>query len=69
MEDDDIPIRILDEADVADAAVFDADDLTTRCTTFISRDDAERFVEERRKEEPELANSLRIEEHELSRAA
>ena len=35
MEDDDVPIRILDEAHVADAAVFDADDLTTGCANFL----------------------------------
>jgi hypothetical protein len=33
--------------------------------TFSRREDAERFIEELRVEEPELARSLRIEEHEL----
>ena len=33
--------------------------------TFIRREDAERFVEEIRGDEPELAESLRIEEREL----
>ena len=37
--------------------------------TFIRREDAERFIEELRRLEPELANSLRIEEHEIRRAA
>ena len=37
--------------------------------TFIRREDAERFIEELRGLEPELANSLRIEEHEIRRAA
>ena len=33
--------------------------------TFRRREDAERFIEELRKVEPEFANSLRIEEREL----
>ncbi len=33
--------------------------------TFNRRDDAERFIEELRRVEPEFASSLRIEEHEL----
>jgi hypothetical protein len=33
--------------------------------TFTRREDAERFIEEMRKEEPDRASSLRIEEHEL----
>jgi len=37
--------------------------------TFIRREDAERFIEELRRLEPELANSLRIEEHGIRRAA
>ena len=37
--------------------------------TFIRREDAERFIEELRREEPELARSLRIEQHEVRRAA
>lgn len=37
--------------------------------TFSSREDAERFIEEVRREEPELATSLRIEEWELEAGA
>jgi predicted enzyme related to lactoylglutathione lyase len=33
--------------------------------TFSRREDAERFIEELRKVEPEFASSLRSEEHEL----
>ena len=33
--------------------------------TFARREDAERFIEELRREEPELASALWIEEHEL----
>ncbi len=33
--------------------------------TFSRREDAERFIEELRTEEPEFASTLRIEEHEL----
>jgi hypothetical protein len=33
--------------------------------TFIRREDAERFIEEVHGDDPELANYLRIEEHEL----
>ena len=33
--------------------------------TFSHREDAERFINELRRAEPELASSLRIEEHEL----
>jgi hypothetical protein len=33
--------------------------------TFIRREDAERFIEELRKVEPEFASSLRVEEREL----
>jgi len=32
---------------------------------FVRREDAERFVEEVRSDEPEVAAKLRIEEHEL----
>jgi hypothetical protein len=32
---------------------------------FVRREDAERFIEEVRSDEPELANPLRIEEREL----
>jgi hypothetical protein len=37
--------------------------------TFIRREDAERFVEEVRGDDPELARSLRIEERELEAGA
>jgi hypothetical protein len=37
--------------------------------TFIRRDDAERFIEEVRGEDPDLASYLRIEERELEAAA
>jgi hypothetical protein len=37
--------------------------------TFSRREDAERFIEELRKVEPELASHLRIEDHEIGRAA
>jgi hypothetical protein len=33
--------------------------------TFLRREDAERFIEEVRGDDPELASSLRIEEREL----
>jgi len=33
--------------------------------TFTRREDAEQFIEEMRKEEPDRASSLRIQEHEL----
>ena len=33
--------------------------------TFIRREDAERFIDEVRRDEPELASHLRIEEREL----
>ncbi len=33
--------------------------------TFSRREDAERFIEEVRREEPDLASSLRIEEYEI----
>ena len=33
--------------------------------TFTRREDAERFIEELRREDPELGSALRIEEHEL----
>jgi hypothetical protein len=41
----------------------------TRFRSLTRREDAERFIEELRRLEPELANSLRIEEHEIRRAA
>jgi hypothetical protein len=34
--------------------------------TFIRREDAERFIEEVRRDDPDLASYLRIEERELS---
>jgi hypothetical protein len=34
---------------------------------FIRREDAERFIEDTRSDDPELAESLRIEERELRR--
>ncbi len=37
--------------------------------TFSRREDAERFIEEVRGDEPELAKSLQIEERELRRAS
>jgi hypothetical protein len=33
--------------------------------TFTRREDAERFIDELRRDDPELAGALRIEEHEL----
>ena len=33
--------------------------------TFTSREDAERFIEDLRSDDPELGTALRIEEHEL----
>ena len=33
--------------------------------TFVRREDAERFIEDVRRDDPELARHLRIEEHEL----
>ena len=49
--------------------VYSVDLRSTNCPfgreTFGRRGDAERFIEEVRREQPELASSLRIEEHEL----
>ena len=50
---------IIDERSSPDHPVGDA------IETFIRREDAERFVEEVRGDDPELASYLRIEEREL----
>jgi hypothetical protein len=39
--------------------------LAVELEVFIRREDAERFIEAARSNEPELASCLRIEEHEL----
>ena len=51
--------------DVVDGALSPDFPLGVELEVFIRREDAERFVEEVRGDEPELAAKLRIEEREL----
>ena len=50
---------------VADDSLSPASPLGDSVDVFVRREDAERFVEEARGDEPELAETLRIEEREL----
>jgi hypothetical protein len=50
---------------VVDDSLSHASPLGDAVGTFIRREDVERFIEEVRGDEPELAKSLRIEEREL----
>jgi hypothetical protein len=50
---------------VVDDSLSPASPLGDSIDVFVRRDDAERFVEEIRGDEPELATHLRIEEREL----
>lgn len=50
---------------VVDDSLSPANPLGDAVDVFIRREDADRFVEDIRSDEPELARSLRIEEREL----
>ena len=50
---------------VVDDALSPDFPLGVELETFIRREDAERFIEEVRRDDPELARNLRIEEREL----
>ena len=50
---------------VVDDALSHDFPLGVELETFIRREDAERFIEEVRRDDPELASYLRIEEREL----
>jgi hypothetical protein len=54
---------------VIDDSLSSASPLGDAVETFIRREDAERFVDEVRTDEPELASYLRIEERELEAGA
>ena len=50
---------------VVDDALSPGFPLGVELEVFVRREDAERFIEELRRDEPELASALWIEEHEL----
>jgi hypothetical protein len=50
---------------VVDDSLSQTSPLGDALEVYVRREDAERFVEEVREDEPELAESLRIEEREL----
>jgi hypothetical protein len=58
------PVLVLVSAVIDDALSSDSP-LGVELETFIRREDAERFIEEVRGDDPELASYLRIEEREL----